>query len=59
MRQRVTLLDMPELQIASHDLQARIRRGRSIRYLVPDEVSVYIREKGLYETNGRVNRMTD
>jgi len=47
-RQRVTLLDMPELEIASHQLQQRIREGRSIRYLVPDEVCAYIREKGLY-----------
>ena len=47
-RQRVTILDMPELEIASHQLQQRIREGRSIRYLVPDEVGAYIREKGLY-----------
>ena len=47
-RQRVTILDMPELEIASHQLQERIRQGRSIRYLVPDEVCAYIREKGLY-----------
>lgn len=47
-RQRVTLLDMPELEIASHQLQDRICQGRSIRYLVPDEVGEYIREKGLY-----------
>jgi nicotinate-nucleotide adenylyltransferase len=47
-RQRVTILDMPELEIASHQLQRRIREGRSIRYLVPDEVGAYIREKGLY-----------
>jgi nicotinate-nucleotide adenylyltransferase len=49
-RQRVTILDMPELEIASHQLQERIREGRSIRYLVPDEVGAYIRAKGLYET---------
>ena len=42
---------MPELEIASHQLQQRIREGRSIRYLVPDEVCAYIREKGLYVTN--------
>ncbi len=49
-RQRVTLLDMPELEIASHQLQQRIREGRSIRYLVPDEVGAYIREQRLYRT---------
>ena len=43
---------MPELEIASHQIQARVRAGRSIRYLVPDEVCGYIRAKGLYATNG-------
>lgn len=49
-RQRVTILDMPELEIASHQLQQRIREGRSIRYLVSDSVATYIRKKDLYET---------
>ena len=44
-RQRVTILAMPELEIASHQLQERIRDGRSIRYLVPEPVRQYIRGK--------------
>jgi nicotinate-nucleotide adenylyltransferase len=51
-RQRVTLLDMPELEIASHQIQARVRDGRTIRYLVPDEVCRYIGDHGLYTGNG-------
>lgn len=47
-RERVTLLDMPELEIASHQIQARVRTGRTIRYLVPDPVCRYIADHGLY-----------
>lgn len=47
-RERVTLLDMPELEIASNDIRRRVREGRSIRYMVPDAVREYIEEQGLY-----------
>jgi nicotinate-nucleotide adenylyltransferase len=49
---RVTLLDMPELEISSHQIQQRVRAGRSIRYLVPEHVCGYIKDRGLYQTNG-------
>jgi nicotinate-nucleotide adenylyltransferase len=52
-RQRVTLLDMPELEIASHQVQERIRAGRTIRYLVPDGVCSYIERHGLYLTDDK------
>jgi nicotinate-nucleotide adenylyltransferase len=47
-RERVRLLDMPELGIASRDLRERVRLGRSIRYMVTDAVGAYIEEKELY-----------
>jgi nicotinate-nucleotide adenylyltransferase len=47
-RRRVILLDMPELEIASHKLQERVRRGFPIRYQVPDAVLTYIYEHNLY-----------
>jgi nicotinate-nucleotide adenylyltransferase len=47
-RERVTLLDMPEIEIASHQIQERVHAGRSIRYLVPDPVREYIMEHSLY-----------
>lgn len=51
-RERVRLLDMPELEIASRDLRERVRVGRSIRYMVTDAVEAYIEGKGLYKNVG-------
>jgi len=47
-RDRVLLLDAPLLDVSSHDIRERVRRGASIRYLVPDAVEAFIREKSLY-----------
>ena len=52
-RERVTLLDMPELEIASHQIQERIHTCRTIRYLVPDAVCSYIEQHGLYAADGK------
>lgn len=38
------------LDISSTDLRSRLARGDSIRYLVPDKVMEYIKEKGLYQS---------
>ncbi len=45
---KATVLPMPLLDIASSDIRDRVRRGRSIRYLVPADVRAYIQEKNLY-----------
>lgn len=47
-RERVIILDMPELEIASHNIQERVRTGRPIRYQVSREVETYIGENALY-----------
>jgi nicotinate-nucleotide adenylyltransferase len=47
-RERVKLLDMPEIEIASRDLRERVRTGRSVRYMVPEAVAAYIEKKHLY-----------
>lgn len=47
-RERIRILEVPALAIASRDLRERVRTGRPIRYLVPREVEAYIHKMGLY-----------
>jgi nicotinate-nucleotide adenylyltransferase len=51
LRERTTLLPMPELEIASHVLQQRVREGWPIRYQVPAPVEEYIYRHGLYRND--------
>ena len=44
----VGMLDSPLMDISSRELRARAARGRSLRYLVPEEVLRYIEEHRLY-----------
>ncbi|MBV7329056.1 nicotinate-nucleotide adenylyltransferase [Chloroflexi bacterium TSY] len=48
LRQRVTLLPMPPLAIASHLIRSRIQAGYPIRYQVPRMVEEYIKRRSLY-----------
>jgi len=45
---RLSFVEMPELEIAASNLQERVRRGQSIRYLVPATVCKYIEAQRLY-----------
>ncbi len=45
----IMLLDFLRMEISSTDIRERVRGGRSIRYLVPDSVLAYIKEKKLYQ----------
>lgn len=49
---RVQHVEAPLIDIASRDLRDRAARGRSLRYLVPRAVEVYIEDRGLYREEG-------
>lgn len=44
----ILLLPFLQLSISSSEIRKRVREGQSIRYMVPDSVAAYIKEKGFY-----------
>jgi nicotinate-nucleotide adenylyltransferase len=48
--ERVRFFSMPRLDVSSTDIRDRVRAGRPIRYLVPDDVARLIGAQGLYRT---------
>ena len=45
---KISLLNIPRIEISSTDIRQRAARGSSLRYLVPDPVADYARAQGLY-----------
>ncbi|MCM1044374.1 MAG: nicotinate-nucleotide adenylyltransferase [Candidatus Gastranaerophilales bacterium] len=45
---KILLLDFLNLEISSTQIRERMRDQKSIRYLVPDAVASYIKERGFY-----------
>jgi nicotinate-nucleotide adenylyltransferase len=48
LRRRVVWLDGPRLELSSSQIRARVRAGRSVRYLVPERVAGYLARHRLY-----------
>jgi nicotinate-nucleotide adenylyltransferase len=46
---RITRLAMPLIELSSSLIRARVRRGASIRFLVPKTVARYIQRHRLYQ----------
>ncbi|OGQ82530.1 MAG: nicotinate (nicotinamide) nucleotide adenylyltransferase [Deltaproteobacteria bacterium RIFCSPLOWO2_12_FULL_60_19] len=45
-------IKLTDIAISASEIRARVKNGKSIRYLVPAEVEAYIRRKGLYRGAG-------
>jgi len=50
-RDRIHLIESPEVDISSTSIRDRIWSGRSVRYLVPEAVAEYITRQTPYERN--------
>src|SRR4051812_42839792 len=46
--QQLVFFDMPRIDVSSSAIRARVREGRPIRYLVPDDVARLIGARGYY-----------
>jgi len=49
-RDRVMIMKLPLLEISSTDIRERVAQRKSVQYLVPDGIRMYIEERGLYTT---------
>ena len=48
LKDRITLIDAPVIELSSTEIRERLAKGQSVRYYVPDEVLKYIERKHLY-----------
>ena len=45
---RLQRVDVPLIDLSSRDIRRRVEAGRSVRYMLPRAVEVFMDEKGLY-----------
>ncbi|HWH78571.1 MAG TPA: nicotinate-nucleotide adenylyltransferase [Candidatus Binatus sp.] len=46
---RVNFIELTDIAISASEIRALVKRGKSIRYLVPASVERYIKRRGLYD----------
>ncbi len=51
--ENVHFLEIPSLAISSTDIRARVSADKPIKYLLPDEVELYILKNGLYRSTDK------
>jgi nicotinate-nucleotide adenylyltransferase len=49
---RMQQVTVPLIDLSSRDIRRRVAEGRTVRYMLPRAVEVYIAEKGLYRSAG-------
>ena len=49
---QITVVAFPEVAVSSTDIRERIKKKKSIRFLVPELVQKYMTDRGLYEEHG-------
>ena len=45
---KIILLPFINMSVSSTEIRQRIQKGQSVKYLVPDRVLTYVKEKGFY-----------
>lgn len=48
-KDRISQLEVPALAISSTDIRSRVQNNKSIRYLLPEEVRLFIKTNKLYQ----------
>jgi len=49
LHQNVTLVEAPQIDISASFIRRNIKSGKSIKYLVPDKVAEFIKDRRLYQ----------